>query len=190
MECKDSIRKAVLSKRKALKAQEIIELSSAILSRVISGDEYKQAQWIFTYINFGSEVMTSPLIERAISDGKRVAVPIAEPGGRNMYFVEIHGVGGLKRMPFGVLEPEGDISMQVIPNSGCMFLAPGAAFDRNGGRLGYGRGYYDEYFRKYGVENTNGLAFELQMVDEVPMQEHDVPLARIITEKEIYTTKG
>ena len=179
---KNEMRKAFLKKRSQLSKEEQIEKSNIIFEKLISTEEYKNAKTIFTFIDMGSEVKTVPFIEKAWADGKNVAVPIAKKD-RVMYFVPLKSFDGLTRTKLGVMEPDEPIENQVFPDENTMFIVPGSMFDVNLNRCGYGGGYYDTYITEKNVKNTIGICYDFQLVDEIPTEEFDRKLSRIITEK-------
>ena len=179
---KNEMRKEFLKKRSAIPKEEQQEKSRIIIEKILNTEEYKKAKWIFTYIDMGSEVKTVPFIEQAWKDGKNVAVPIAKKD-RLMYFVPLTTFEGLSRTKLGVMEPNEPIEKQVLPEKDTMFIVPGSMFDVKMNRCGYGGGYYDTYISEKNVENTIGICYDFQLVDEIPTEEFDRKLKRIITEK-------
>ena len=176
------MRKMFLKKRSAIPKEERIEKSSIITEKLMELDLYKSAQWIFCYIDMASEVITTEFIKKAWADGKKVAVPIAKKD-RFMYFVEITSFDGMTRSKLGVMEPDIEPEKQVIPDDNTLMVVPGSMFDIHKNRCGYGGGYYDTYISEKNVENTIGICYDFQLVDEIPTEEFDRKLKRIITEK-------
>ena len=159
--------------------------SRAIVERILNLPEYDAAALMSAFVGVGTEVDTLPLIETALARGKRVAVPWVD--GRVLRLFDLASVGELARAPFGLLEPPPDLraaaSREVMPADVELFVVPGVAFDRHGGRLGHGRGYYDGLL----AEARKGVpliaaAFECQLVENVPMSPRDVPVDAIATE--------
>lgn len=181
---KDELRKEILRKRSQLSLEKQAEKSNSIYEKLISLDEYKNSDWIFTYINMGAEVRTVPLIEKAWRDGKRVAVPVAK-SGRLMYFIEIKDFENLTKTKMGVSEPSGDLSEQVLPTEKTMFIVPGSVFDENKNRCGYGGGYYDTYTEEKNVAETIGVCYEMQVMDKIPVEPFDRKVFKLVTEKRI-----
>lgn len=181
---KTEMRKAFLEERTSMPKEEQIEKSKIIFEKLINSQEYKNADWIFTYIDMGSEVKTIPLIEKAWADKKHVAVPIAK-ANRLMYFVEITSFHNLSRTKMGVMEPNIGIESQVYPNEKTMFIVPGSMFDEEKNRCGYGGGYYDTYTQEKNVNNTIGICYDFQVLEKIPTEEFDRKLSKIITEKRI-----
>lgn len=166
-----------------------------MLTRIILGTElYETAAFILTYVSFGTEADTQALIRRAIRDGKRVYVPYVFPKTNTMDFFLCEDLGKLRRNRLGIPEPEPDparlfpytthISLDSSEN--CMILVPGLAFDAKLGRIGYGGGYYDRYLSGFHKKMAVGMAYNEQMVDEVPMGQEDIPLDLVVTPQQAY----
>jgi 5-formyltetrahydrofolate cyclo-ligase len=184
---KTRLRREVLARREAETGRR--ERSRAIVARILSLPEYRDAQLVSAFVGVGSEVETIPLIESALAAGKRLAVPWVD--GRELRLFSLSGVGELAPAPFGLLEPPPDLraddSRSVLPSEVDLFIVPGVAFDRRGGRLGHGRGYYDGLL---GLARRGAsfiaAAFECQMVEAVPMTERDVFVDAVATERMLH----
>ena len=185
-----SLRKETLAKRDRLSETERLQYSRQILKKVTALPEYQTADWILAYASFRSEVDTKELINRALADRKRVLLPKVE--GSEMRFWEIHSREELKEGFHGIMEPEPD-EMQIpgqdmFRGQKVMMWMPGAAFDAKRNRIGYGGGYYDRYLA--GMPEcelcTTALGFSCQIIEEIPVQRHDIAPDLVITEREIY----
>lgn len=185
---KKALRKDILTKRKNIDTAEKEEMDKKILHRFFESRYYKEAENIFIYISYDSEINTSEIIDKAFKDGKKIYVPRTEFETRLMDAVEITSLDNLIKSSYGILEPSIEES-HINPNELDLIVVPGVAFDRNGGRMGYGAGFYDRYFKKINKENIKrivklALAYDFQVLEEVPMSVQDVPVDFIITEKE------
>jgi 5-formyltetrahydrofolate cyclo-ligase len=146
-------------------------------------------QWttLFIYVNFRSEVETLELIRRSLGQGMRVAVPLVDASAVRMIPLLIKDpehdlVPGYYNIP----EPDPGRCKRVESSEIDAAVIPGSVFDIQGGRLGYGGGYYDRFLVNDAPQAKRiGLAFELQVVDKVPVEPHDQPLDILITEKRI-----
>lgn len=186
---KSALRKAVLGRRDALDVEVRKSLSLAIMEDIPRLDCYRQAGLVLAYVGFGSELRTETLLRRVLDDGKVLVLPRVN---REEHDLDLYEVGDLEQNleagTWGIREPKPELCPRAEPAAIDFALVPGLAFDRSGARLGYGGGYYDRLL--------NGLfgprpflvaaAFELQMVDEVPLEEHDVRVDLIRTEKNSY----
>jgi len=185
---KKILRKEILEKRNNINLVKKEEMDKKILERFYESKYYKEAEKIFIYISYDSEINTKVIINRALKDKKKIYVPRTEFKTRHMDAVEITTLDNLVESKYGILEPKTE-EPHIDPNEVDLIVVPGVAFDRNGGRMGYGAGFYDRYFKKINKENIDkivklALAYELQILDKVPMNAQDVPVDYIITENE------
>lgn len=181
---KDRLRTEVLARREALPGRE--ERSARIHARLLARPEWADAGSVCTFVGVKSEVSTLPLIEAAFAAGKRVSVPVVE--GDSLTLVRIDAIDELVPAPFGLLEPKRELrrkGRRLVATTVRLFLVPGLAFDRQGGRLGHGKGYYDRLLaRVKPTVPTIALAFDTQVVPEVPMSTDDRRISMVITESE------
>lgn len=185
---KKALRKETLTKRKNLDTAEKENMDEKILDRFFESKYYKEAKKIFIYISYDSEIDTIKIIDKAFKDGKKIYVPRTEFESRLMDAVEITSFDNLIKSSYGILEPSIN-TPYINPNELDLIVVPGVAFDRKGGRMGYGAGFYDRYFKKINKNNIEritkiALAYDFQVLEEVPMSAQDVPVDYIITEKE------
>jgi 5-formyltetrahydrofolate cyclo-ligase len=181
MESKKDIRKRVLEKRNCIPDKEWEDKSRLICEKVVTHPFFLQADAIYCYVDYRHEVGTRGIIEYAWSSGKRIAVP--KVNGDKMEFYYIQSYEDLKEGYKGILEPEG---LCPAKDENALIIMPGAAFDKCANRIGYGKGYYDKYLQFYTNHKTIALAFELQMVDVIPADTHDICPNIIITEENTY----
>ena len=187
---KKALRKEILTKRSILDAVEKEEKDRKILDRFYDSNYYREAKNIFIYISYDSEINTKGIIKKALMDNKKIYVPRTEFKTRLMDAVKITSLDNLIESEYGILEPSVE-EPHIDPNEIDLIVVPGVAFDRNGGRMGYGAGFYDRYFKKISENNVKkviklALAYDFQILEKIPMNEQDVPVNYIITEKEFY----
>lgn len=170
--------------------QDISEKSAFIANRLTDIKEFNDSRFISCYMNFKSEVKTDGLIQTCLLSGKRVAVPKVvrnEQGKKEMIMSELIVMSDdLEKGTWGILEPRLDRIREIDPKELDCVLLPGVAFDLRRNRIGYGAGYYDYFLTR--VKKTCyriGMAFELQIVDTIPAEGHDIPLDRILTESRL-----
>jgi 5-formyltetrahydrofolate cyclo-ligase len=182
---KDKLRKKILEARFALPPAERRAKSREIETRLFSLPEFSNATTVMFYASFQSEVETHGMIRRALAEGKRVVLPrvkgkVLELLGITNFDQDVSpGSWGIPEPDQGTLVAVKDIGLIVVP---------GAVFDEQGNRVGYGAGFYDKLLPQYpGV--TAALAFELQIVPQVPAEAHDVPIKKIVTEKRVITAQ-
>lgn len=187
MNAKAEIRKYIKEKRNELKENFKKQMDLIIYKNVVNSDYYKSAKTIFIYVSYNNETDTHEIIARMLEDKKIVCVPKVLSLKEGMIAVKIESFDDLKPGLYGIPEPlniqnavkEGDIDT--------IFL-PGVAFDLNGGRIGYGGGFYDRFLDKTKADAVKiALAYEFQIMNEVPMNDTDKNIDGIITEKEIHT---
>jgi 5-formyltetrahydrofolate cyclo-ligase len=165
--------------------------SLQIQHRVENLREYRAAQVVAAYVGIKSEVETRRLLEDRLDAGASTAVVYRE--GPTLGLCLIHSLDELEAGAFGLWEP--NRALRVDPHRRCstedvdLFLVPGLAFDLHGGRVGYGRGYYDSLLGEARPDAVFlAMAFESQIVDQVPMTGHDVPVHMIATERTVHRT--
>jgi 5-formyltetrahydrofolate cyclo-ligase len=164
-------------------------MSRAILDRVVTLPEYTRARTIMLYLDIRDEVRTRWFVPTAWSKGKQVVVPYCNPTELGLF--RLDSFDELAASRFGVLEPTAEwrarTERAVEPREIDLVIAPGLAFDRQGGRLGYGKGYYDRFLEQTRTDALRlGVCFDCQLVPEVPLLPHDVRLDIIVTESAVF----
>lgn len=185
---KQALRSKYLGCRNSLSAGERKEKSAAIWGLLKQEEVYQKAQIVLAYMDYRSEVMTTGLVEEILSAGeKRVFVPKVE--GMNIQFYEITSLDDLLDGYQGIREPSGDkeklFTEEVSRGADCLILVPGAVFDRERGRMGYGKGFYDRYLAAFPALTSVSPAFSCQIARKVPVEEHDKRPDMVITETEV-----
>jgi len=181
------LRQRILGERDGLSAEDRYAKSISVMSNYWSLPGIEQWTTLFIYVNFRSEVETLELIKRSLEQGRRVAVPLVDASAVRMIPLLIRDPGqDLVPGYYNIPEPDPRRCQRVEPAEIDAAVIPGSVFDIHGGRLGYGGGYYDRFLVNDAPQAKRiGLAFELQVVDEVPVEPHDQPLDILITEKRI-----
>ena len=116
------------------------------------------------------------MLERALRDGKRVAVP--KVYGDEMRFIYMEDLSLVEKSDMGIPEPVADGPIGDDPTA--LVLMPGLAFTANGDRMGYGGGYYDKFLAAESGHPTVALCYAFQMVEELPTQDHDIPVDLVL----------
>jgi len=182
---KDGLRNEILQKRDSLSADERDTKSTIISIQLLSSEEFKRSSKIFTYASYGSEVSTSYLIQKALLLGKEICVPRVNFKDSSMHPVKISSLESLKPNKVGIPEP-GFFSSKINPMKIDVVLVPAAVFDLHGHRIGSGKGFYDRYLSAYKNHAAIiGVAYDFQVVEDIPEEPHDVKVHKIITEKRI-----
>ncbi len=185
---KQGIRSRYLGLRNNLSAGERKQKSQEIWEHVKGYPKYQAAREVLVYMDYRSEVMTTGLVEELLADtSKKVFAPKVE--GMHIRFYEIKSLDELKKGYQGIREPEENPEKRFTPDMAArleaVVLVPGAAFDRQRGRIGYGKGFYDRFFSDYGEVYGIALSFSCQIAKEIPMEPHDRRPDIIVTENGI-----
>jgi len=176
---KKALRREIGEKKRALSEAQIEARSRMLADRLFATEQYRQCKSLYAYLSFNQEVRTSPIIERAWADGKRVAVP--KVIGRGMVFIWIDSFDNLAPQgAYNITEPIED--GPVADDATALVLMPGLAFDREGRRVGYGGGYYDRFLEKEPDHPLVALCYDFQLVDHLEVEAHDVPVDVVITD--------
>ena len=178
---KRSIRQNLLTQRRALDTEAYRKMSLAVQQRLIDTDQFRQALTVALYVPIHNEVQTDALLHVALQYDKQVCYPrVVE---ETLEFVVVRTVIDLARGAFGIAEPIG--REVVAPEVIDLAVMPGVGFDRTGHRLGYGGGYYDRAIGAGRPKMLAGLAFDFQLVEELPAEGHDVRLDLVVTDLEV-----
>lgn len=171
--------------RAATAPEEKVRLDGLLCRNVLSWDEYKRADILLSYCSVGMEADTRRIITHALSSGKKVAVPRCVPGKLEMEFYFIDSLQQLKPGGFGIPEPEPCKEAKLSACTGGLCLVPGLSFDTDGGRLGYGGGYYDRFLASYsGI--AAGLCYSAMLSEQLlPCYSHDVKITYVLTENRV-----
>ncbi len=188
---KAEIRKQANDNRRQQPDKE--RLSEAICARFASLPEYAAAGTVMFYVDVRSEVRTRQFLPTALAQGKRVVIPYCVADELELFRLE--SLDELAVATFGILEPKRDLrtlpQKRVEPEALDLVMVPGVAFDRQGGRTGHGKGYYDRLLERVRLDAPLiGIAFECQMFPEIPMLPHDIRMDKVITERAIYPGRG
>lgn len=183
-EIKKNLRAQYRQFRERLTPEQKLKLDSSIQSRLLALPEYARAGVVFTYVSKPIEVDTAALIEAALANRKKVAVPRCLTETYRMEFYTIDSMNELQQGSFGVLEPASSKKRLVTEFGRGLCIVPGLSFDAQGYRLGYGKGYYDRFLSGYGGV-TVGLCYSGCVQWNLPHGYYDRPVDILITEKYI-----
>jgi len=185
MKMKDRLRKSIEKKRNTLSTSEVLEKSSRIKKRIFEMDLFRDAQTILFYVSYGNEVYTHDMIKESISLGKTVVVPKSVTKNNALILSRLTDWNNLEVGAYNILEPKQESIEQVDVESVDLIIVPGVVFDESGNRIGHGKGYYDRLLNDSQNIPNIGLAFELQMIDNIESEKHDEKIDVIITEDRI-----
>ena len=176
----------MLSMRNSHSPAELDRLSADISKKVIGLDCVEKARTISTYLSIGSEVRTDQIVDWAWSQGKRVIVPITFKTQRQLIFSEIRSREELEIGAFSIPEPKPEYRRLVPIEEADVVLIPGVAWDSKGYRIGYGGGFYDRKLNSVRKPLTTiGLAFEFQILQDLPKTRYDRHVEMVVTELRI-----
>lgn len=179
---KKELRRRMRAIRNALPADVRAGRSAAIVQKVLTLDEYVEADVVAGFSSLSTEVDVSGFIDAALGAGKRVALPRIDE--EQLTLREIDGSTELERGAFDVLEPPQSCAM-VADRDVRFILTPGLAFDPRGYRLGYGGGYYDRLLPRLSAACACAVGFDFQLVSELPNMRHDVQVRIVVTDARI-----
>ena len=182
MQIKNELRRFYRDKRKTLTDKTIKD--ELICECFLNSQLYKDSQTLLCYAALKDEINTDRIIEKALEDGKRVALPRCSDLNGNMDFYYIKSLSDLAVGAFGIREPDPDICEKVRSFADCVCLVPALVFDESGYRLGYGKGFYDRFIKKF-IFISVGLCYNEFLKDTLPVEEHDEAVDYIATESKI-----
>lgn len=175
---KYSIRQEILQVRQALGEDAQKFKSNLIYQSIIKDECFIKTPVLLVYLSTKNEVSTTSLIKKAWELGKTVAAP--KINDHVMDFYIFSSFNQLKVGPYyGILEPT---TTEPIQTTEALIIMPGVAFDYQRNRIGYGKGYYDRYLSEHPDYETIAIAFDCQLLNKIPSEEHDLKPNKIITE--------
>lgn len=182
---KSVLRQMLKSRLRELVPADRQHKSDAAAQRVLSLPEYRQAKTVMLFVSMAAEIDTTAIAQDAWRTGKQVVIPRAHLGDRSMETVRVADFEtDMHKTPIGVLEPIGN---QIIPPHQIDFiLVPGLGFGLAGQRIGRGAGFYDRFLGNSALAaSTCGYSFDEQIIDDIPMTEHDVRIQMLITDQRL-----
>ncbi|MDO4965815.1 MAG: 5-formyltetrahydrofolate cyclo-ligase [Lachnospiraceae bacterium] len=182
---KNEIRQNVLAMRSSLSEMMCTVLSNTIYDNLRQVLAYQSASTVFCYASYRNEADTKEIIDGALMEGKRVALPCSytKDGVPHMEFYEIRSSADLVEGYKGILEPDRrKMSVKKADFFPNVVIVPMVAFDANLNRIGYGKGFYDHYFNSHDVGIKIGIAYGFQQVNMIPADVNDVRMDVIVTE--------
>lgn len=187
---KKVLREKLLKERGLIGPEEKKKKEAAIRKRFYASADFRKAKSILLYASFRSEVDTMPCIRHALELGKEVILPRVEKSAKGLKMFQINDINDLESGYMGIREPKIARTREKRLQDIDMAIVPGAGFDINGNRLGYGAGYYDKLLSNSAEHVVIvAFAFEKQIVRRVPGEAHDVRMDKIITEKRTINCK-
>lgn len=173
---KQELRRAIRERKRAMTEEEIVERSNALAEKFYNSPAYQAARTIYGYLPYNQEVRTVPMLQRALDEGKRVAVP--KVYGEEMRFIYLEDLTQVSKGYAGIPEPIADAP--VAEDQRALVLMPGLAFDPQGHRIGYGGGFYDRFLAQEPHHPTLALCYEFQMQAHLDTEEFDIPVDTVL----------
>jgi 5-formyltetrahydrofolate cyclo-ligase len=175
---KNQLRNKMKAQLAAIAPEEYLSFNSAIRQRFFELPIVKDSNQVMIYYSIKQEVETASLINWLLTMDKTVALPACTPD-KNLRAGIIHDIAELIPGVFGLSEP-GPKTQEIKPYDLDLIVVPGVAFDKKGFRLGHGVGYYDRFLAGTNVYKI-GLAYDFQLIEEIPIDPHDITVHAILT---------
>ncbi len=169
---KQALRRQIREKKRAMTEEQILSASQRLGTLFAQSPLYRQAKTIYGYLPYNQEVRTVPMLQRALQEGKRVAVP--KVYGDEMRFIYLDDLSAVEKGYAGIPEPVADGPVADDPTA--LVLMPGLAFDHQGHRIGYGGGFYDKFLAQEPNHPTLALCYDFQMMEHLDTEEFDIPV--------------
>lgn len=176
---KKALRSQIKEQKRQMTAHQIESASQRLTELFVATEQYRQAKTVYGYLPYNQEVRTIGLLQRALQEGKRVAVP--KIYGDEMRFIYLEDLSLVEKSSFGIPEPIADEPVADDPTA--LVLMPGLAFTKRGDRMGYGGGYYDKFLANEPHHPTVALCYDFQIVDRIPTDDHDIPVDIVLSAK-------
>ena len=173
---KKQLRKTIRERKQAMLPAEIEEKSRILGEKFAASEAYKAAKTIYGYLPYNQEVRTTAMLERALAEGKRIAVP--KVYGDEMRFLYLDDLSQVENGYAGIPEPIADGPIADDPTA--LVLMPGLAFDPQGHRIGYGGGFYDKFLAAEPNHPTIALCYDFQMLPKLETEEFDIPVDLVL----------
>lgn len=173
---KKALRLLIRQQKREMTPEQIETASRAVAEQFLQTDAYRRAKTLYGYLPYNQEVRTVPILEQALRDGKRVAVP--KVYGDTMRFIYLDDLSSVEIGYCNIPEPIADEPVGDDPTA--LVLMPGLAFDKAGNRMGYGGGYYDKFLSEEPNHPTVALCYHFQMVEQIPTDSYDIPVDLVL----------
>lgn len=173
---KKELRREIMAKKRNMTPEEIEQKSAILAKKLYQTEAYRSAKTVYGYMPYNQEVRTVPILEQAMLDGKRVAVP--KVYGEEMRFLYVQDLTAMEKSSYGIPEPVDD--EPVADDPAALVLMPGLAFDPEGHRVGYGGGFYDKFLQQETEHPTVALCYDFQILPKLDTEEHDIPVDSVL----------
>ena len=188
---KREIRKDAIERRRNIDPEKRREMDIDIYSELVSLTEYRDADYVLSYVNYNDETDTHRLIRRALNDSKSVYIPkVLDPNDGEMEFFGIDSLVEAEKGYHGIPEPEMNMhnsfaevydKLEWDQKHKILVIVPGVAFDRHLDRIGYGKGFYDRYLTSHSDVRSVGICYDCQLYDMIPHEDNDIKVNLLIS---------
>ncbi len=185
---KNALRAVFKEKRNALSAEKRKELDFEICKRLLSLAAYRYADTVLSYSPLKGEVDITEFNRAVLASGKRLALPRCVPGQPIMNFHYVNDLSELSDGSWSIKEPDAENEMWQDGHGNAICIIPGMTFDKNGYRLGYGKGYYDRFLPTKSLTKL-GVVYSDFITDKLPRGRFDLSVDVIVTEKSVIAVK-
>lgn len=185
---KKALRKQMKDTLQAFTERERGEIEQRIHRHLFESDVWKNAETIGVTISGGIEWDTHVIIEQAWKEGKRVCVPKSLPETKRLQFYAITDFSQVEKGFYNLVEPLPEKAEEVEKEAIDLLIVPGLVYNRYGYRIGWGGGYYDRFLDGF-YQPTVSLLHSSQLLDDIPVKPHDIPVDYILTEKGLFETR-
>lgn len=179
---KKALRAEIKARRALLTGREVASMSAKIAGHLRALPEFKRAAVVHSYVAWQNEVRTQEIMRELLARGLRVIVPCINRTTRKLEHFQISDLADLQPGAFGIFEPKLEKRIRCELDEIDLVLVPAVAVDKNGNRLGYGGGYYDDFLEKLSATKV-ALVFSRQVVEEVPTRPEDQKVDIVVTEE-------
>ena len=173
---KKALRDYIRQRKRKMSPEQIEMAGARLMESLVSLPVYQHAKTIYGYMPYNQEVRTIPILEHALRNGKRVAVP--KVYGDEMRFIYVTDLNAMEKSSCGIPEPVADGPVADDPTA--LVLMPGLAFDRAGHRIGYGGGFYDKFLSQEPLHPKIALCYEFQLLPSIETEAFDIPVDQVI----------
>ncbi|MBQ8151985.1 MAG: 5-formyltetrahydrofolate cyclo-ligase [Firmicutes bacterium] len=178
---KKELRKQILSERRAMSDTDVHDKSLLICDNIRKSHAYSLAKDVCLYMPINNEVDVALMIDDVLASGRRVWLPKIVEGSMDFYHYDRETPVVLGA--FEITEPDSDEVLEA--GEATLVIMPGAVFSETRDRIGYGGGYYDIYLDRHPEVMTVAACFDMQIVESIPAELHDVKPQAIVSEKRI-----
>lgn len=185
---KQELRRKYRSLRSEMAHDFKLQQDQKIFDKLVAMEAYKNAKTLLCFISTPIEIDTHKIIARALSDGKAVAVPKCINLSGKMDFYLIRSFDDVEESTFKLLEPKMNVCKKLTKFGDSICVLPGFAFDTDGYRIGFGKGYYDRFLNKY-KQTKIGVCYNNCIAQKLPHGKFDVAADFIVTPKYIMTIR-